>query len=57
MEELENSMLVDWFWDETEYGVPDRNRLRRQRETYDEIERNGMDGFEEEYRGAFEGDW
>lgn len=27
MEQLENRMVVDSEWDETEYGIPDRHRM------------------------------
>ncbi len=36
---IENKMLIDWSWDEQEYGIPSRRRLRRQREAYEEEER------------------
>lgn len=36
MEQIENSMVVDWWWDEIEYGVPDKRRLKRERETYED---------------------
>lgn len=35
---VENAMAVDWFWDEEEYGVPDRRRLKRQAQAYREAE-------------------
>lgn len=38
-EQLENKMVVDWAWNEIEYGVPDGNRLRRIREAYEDAER------------------
>ena len=37
-EQIENSMVEDWWWDEIEYGVPSHKRLKRQREIYDEEE-------------------
>lgn len=36
---IENSMLVDWVWDEQEYGIPSKRRLRRLREACEEEER------------------
>ena len=38
MEQIENPMVVDWWWDEIEYGVPSKRRLQNQRRNYDEIE-------------------
>lgn len=37
--EVENVMVVDQWWDEQEYGVPSKRRLRRMREAYEEEER------------------
>ena len=37
-EQIENSMVVDWYWDEIEYGVPNKSRLERERRTFDEME-------------------
>lgn len=45
MEEIENSMIEDWWWGETEYGVPDKRRLKRQREAYEATERGEEDEF------------
>lgn len=36
---IENKMVVDWVWDELEYGVPNKARLRRERQAYEEAER------------------
>lgn len=36
--QIENRMLVDEEWDEEEYGVPSKARLRREKQTLDEIE-------------------
>ena len=36
---IENSMVVDGYWNEIEYGVPSSNRLRREREAYEQAER------------------
>lgn len=38
MVELENRMLVDSEWGEIEYGIPSKERLKRQRLDYEEIE-------------------
>ncbi|MCI9488283.1 MAG: hypothetical protein HFI64_15250 [Lachnospiraceae bacterium] len=58
MQELENHMIVDWLLGEVEYGIPDRGRLARQREAYDEAERNGIgNDFEGEDGEDFIGDW
>lgn len=38
-EQLENKMVVDWAWNEIEYGVPERSRLKRLKQAYDEQER------------------
>ena len=37
-EQIENRMVVDSEWDEIEYGVPSKARLRRERLNYDEAE-------------------
>ncbi len=39
--EVENPMVVDWWWDEQEYRVPSRARLERERQAYEEAEREG----------------
>ena len=39
MQEIENKMVVDWVWDELEYGVPNRTRMKRERQAYEEAER------------------
>lgn len=36
---VENPMVVDWYWNEIEYGVPSPSRLRRIREAYEQAER------------------
>lgn len=46
-EMIENSMLVDGYWDETEYGVPSRERLRRERQANEEAERERY--YQEQY--------
>lgn len=38
-EQIENRMVVDHEWDEIEYGIPNKERLRRTREIYDAEER------------------
>ena len=38
MEQIENRMVIDSEWDEIEYGVPNKARLRREREDYDREE-------------------
>lgn len=43
MQEIENSMVVDLAWDEIEYGVPSRRRIKRQRQAYEEAEREDSD--------------
>ena len=37
--ELENRMVVDEEWSEIEYGVPDKRRLNRERQAYEDAER------------------
>lgn len=44
--QIENRMVVDSEWDEIEYGVKHKTHLERQREAYDEAEREGNNGFE-----------
>lgn len=39
MNDVDNILTIDWWWDEQEYGIPSRRRLRRQREAYEEEER------------------
>lgn len=39
MIEIENPMLVDWWWDELEYGIPNKRRMKRERKAYEEAER------------------
>lgn len=45
MNEVENAMVVDQWWDEQDYGVPSKRRLKRLREVYDEAE---MENWEDE---------
>lgn len=37
--DIENRMIVDPEWDEIEYGVPDKRRMKRQRRAYEEAEK------------------
>ncbi len=39
MYEIENAMVVDWWWDEEEYHVPSKSRMKRERQAYEEVER------------------
>lgn len=39
METVENSMVIDWWWDELEYRIPSKARLKRERQAYEEAER------------------
>ena len=39
MEQIENKMVVDWAWDEVEYGVPNKRRLKRLMQDYESEER------------------
>lgn len=36
--EIENSMIVNWWWSEQEYRVPNKRRLKHEREIYEEEE-------------------
>lgn len=38
-EMIENPMVLDWWWDESEYGVPNKARMIRERQAYEEAER------------------
>lgn len=44
-EQIENAMVVDSWWDEIEYGVPSKARLRREREAYEQAENGDEDEF------------
>ena len=35
MEHIENKMVVDSAWDEIEYGVPSKRRLKRERQIFE----------------------
>lgn len=39
--EVENPMVTDWWWDEQEYRVPSKARMKRERRAYEEAEREG----------------
>lgn len=39
MEQTENVMVTDYWWDEQEYRVPSRARMKRERQAYEEAER------------------
>lgn len=41
-EKIENPMVLDWWWGEEEYGIPDKRRLKRERQAYEEAEREDM---------------
>lgn len=43
MEQTENVMVTDYWWDEQEYRVPSRARMKRERQAYEEAER-GING-------------
>lgn len=36
---LENRMVMDEEWGEIEYGVPNKRRLKREKQAYEEAER------------------
>lgn len=38
-EQIENSMVVNWWWDEQEYRMPSKARMKRERQAYEEAER------------------
>lgn len=38
-EMVENTMILDWWWDKSEYGVPGKSRLERERQACEEAER------------------
>ena len=37
-EQIENRMVVDEHWDEQEYGIPSKRRLKIERTAYEEAE-------------------
>ena len=52
--DIENSMVVDSEWDEIEYGIPSRARIKRERKAYEEAEREEY-GDERGYSGYYTG--
>lgn len=38
-EQIENSMVVNWWWDEQEYRMPSKALMKRERQAYEEAER------------------
>lgn len=38
-EQIENRMVVNWWWDEQEYRMPSKARMKRERQAYEEAER------------------
>lgn len=46
--EVDNILTVDWWWDEHEYRVPSKTRMKRERQAYEEAE---MEDGEIEIRG------
>ncbi len=54
MEQTENVMVTDYWWDEQEYRVPSRARMKRERQAYEEAEREGF-GNEGNYNGDHTG--
>ena len=39
METIDNILTIDWWWDEQEYRVPSRARMKRERQAYEDAER------------------
>lgn len=37
--EVDNILTTDWYWDEQEYRVPSKARMKRERQAYEEAER------------------
>ena len=44
---LENHMILDWCWDEIEYGIPSKHRLKQLKQVYEEEEREERENDEE----------
>lgn len=44
--EVENHMVVDWWWDDQECRAPSRARLKREKQAYEEAEREDREGNE-----------
>ena len=38
MERIENAMVVDWYWNEIEYGVPAKQKYDDEEERWEEDE-------------------
>lgn len=43
MNDIENAMVVDLWCEEVDYNVPDQRRMKRQRQAYEEAEREDME--------------
>ncbi len=41
MDMIESGLVMDWPWDDMESLAPDRARLKRERQAYEEAERGG----------------
>ena len=39
MFDVENAMVVDEHWDEIEYGVPSKSRMKIEQQAYEALER------------------
>lgn len=50
-EQIENHIVVDWWWDPMENTTADANRLKRERLAREEMER------EEDWNGKFTGNY
>ena len=37
--EVEDPMVTDWWWDGHEYRMPSKARMKRERQAYEEAER------------------
>ena len=48
MNEVDNIMLSDEYWDEEDYHCPSKARMCREKELYDRTE---LEDFEDEYEG------
>lgn len=38
MEQIENRMVIDSEWDECEYRIPNKSRVKRERQAYEAAE-------------------
>lgn len=43
MDKVDNIMVTDWWWDEQEYRVPSKARLKREMQAYEETEREARE--------------